>query len=180
MLNVTGVRFGFVEEELQPRRVFENDAVRQLVLDVAVSAIKRAEGALFLFRRANHAHVNAPFLEVGADLRGGDRNETAIAEVQLQHDLADLTLDQFRDSFNSMAAHGNDGPRKEKSGRHDLNHSVFRPPRWAVELWVTDSQRLFRPYNTPGCRLPGFRGNSPAATHTPPRLWPPGRRPGNV
>src|ERR1017187_1017618 len=180
MLNVTGVRLGFVEEELQSWRVFENDAVRQLVLDVAVSAIECVEGALFLFRRANHAHINAPFLEVGADLCRSDRDETAIGQVQRQHDLADLTLDQFRDSFNSMTAHGNNAPRKQKSGRHDLNHSVFRPPRWAIELWVTDSQRLFRPCNTPGCRLPGFQGNSPTANHTPTRLWPPERRPGNV
>src|ERR1039458_3229693 len=180
MLDVAGVRLGFIEEELQSRRVFEDNAVRQLVLDVAVSAIERVDGALLLFGRTNHAHINAPFLEVGADLCRSDRDETAIGQVQLQHDLADLTLDQFRDSFNSMTAHGNTGPRKQKSGRHDLDHSVFRPPRWAVELWVTDSRRLFRPCNTPGCRLPGFRENSPAANQTPTRLWPPGRRPGNV
>jgi hypothetical protein len=47
LLDVNGPRLGFVQDEFQPRCVFQNDAMPQFALDVSVLAAKRVERALF-------------------------------------------------------------------------------------------------------------------------------------
>ena len=103
---MSGPRPGFVQDEFQPGCVFQNDAMRQFVLDLSVVAAERCERALLLFRGPNHAQVDPTLLEIGADLCRGDGEKPASGQVQFLDDFADLALDQFRDPFDSMTAHG--------------------------------------------------------------------------
>jgi hypothetical protein len=93
MFDVSGVGLGFVEEECQPRGVFEDNPAGQFVLDVAVSLFKEMEGALLLLSFADDADVNAAFAQVGSDVSGGNGDEPAIGKVHLLHDLTDLLFD---------------------------------------------------------------------------------------
>jgi hypothetical protein len=106
MLDSLSVNLGFVEKELQMRRVSEDDPVRQFPLDQSMPVAQGGQGAVALLRRANHAYVNPSLLDIGADFRCDHGDETAIVEVQSLDDLADLLFYQFRNPLNSMITHG--------------------------------------------------------------------------
>lgn len=111
MLNALGIGLGFVEQEFQARRVLEDDAAGEFVLDVAVGFLEGGQGALLLLGGADDADLDATVLEVGSDGGVGNGDKSAVGEVKLLHDLADLLFDQFGNSFDPTIAHINAKPR---------------------------------------------------------------------
>src|SRR5262245_10055988 len=86
--------------------VFQHDPRGEFGLDGAVPEFECGEGALCVFGFAYEWDVDATVLEIGADGGGGDGDETAIRQAQVQDDFADLFLDQLGHAFDATIAHG--------------------------------------------------------------------------